>query len=279
MEKLNQEEEKRVLENIGLVKWRLKIANISNEEYDDFFQVGMIGLINASKKFDETKGISFSTYATTSIYNNINTYYKNNSKYKNVLSLNQHLPTPFEQGGESSLELEIAIEDEISTDFISKIENLELIEKAVNIILNKFSITEMLILLYLAGGVTQDVIAKNLNIFRIQIYRKKVELYPKLKMYVNSNIKMKKKVFEVKLKKEKFQIAFTTTTLAKFKEAFISFLFKTSDYQKLKNFSITSDKNGKIVMKLPADADSFVIIAQILQEAQTFGVEFLEKNY
>lgn len=42
-------------------------ANQVQEDYEDIFQIGCIGLIKAGKTFDESKNIKFSTYATTCI--------------------------------------------------------------------------------------------------------------------------------------------------------------------------------------------------------------------
>ena len=49
---------------------------------DDLFQVGMIGLIKASKNFDKTIGVKFSTYAYTYIFGEINSYIRENNNLK-----------------------------------------------------------------------------------------------------------------------------------------------------------------------------------------------------
>lgn len=75
--------EKVITENIGLVHHVVQmlyatcqIQNNSIYDYDDFFQTGMIGLLNAAANYDEQKG-KFSTYACTCIKNSIILEYQN----------------------------------------------------------------------------------------------------------------------------------------------------------------------------------------------------------
>jgi len=46
----------------------------SKEDYEDLFQVGCIGLLKATRTFDESKAIKFSTYAAMCIYNELLCY-------------------------------------------------------------------------------------------------------------------------------------------------------------------------------------------------------------
>lgn len=61
-------------EYLPLVKYIASRINISNTrimEYDDLVSYGIIGLIDAISKFDESKGIKFSTYASIRIRGSI----------------------------------------------------------------------------------------------------------------------------------------------------------------------------------------------------------------
>ena len=51
-------------------------------EYDDIFQSGYVGLVKATKRFDESKGLKFSTYAVPVILGEIKTLFQNNVSVK-----------------------------------------------------------------------------------------------------------------------------------------------------------------------------------------------------
>ena len=50
--------------NTGLVHWQAKRFAWCGAAYDDLVQEGMLGLLIAAQKFDPTRGVKFSTYAT-----------------------------------------------------------------------------------------------------------------------------------------------------------------------------------------------------------------------
>ena len=51
-----------ILENQALIKYIIKNMRLEHN-FDEYFSIGQIGLIKASKKFDESRGIKFSTFA------------------------------------------------------------------------------------------------------------------------------------------------------------------------------------------------------------------------
>ena len=57
------ERENLVRENIGLVHACAKRFRGRGAEYDDLFQAGCLGLVKAAERFDESRGVRFSTYA------------------------------------------------------------------------------------------------------------------------------------------------------------------------------------------------------------------------
>lgn len=68
------EREKIILEFIPLVKYiasRIIVGKTKYVEYDDLVGYGMIGLMDAISKFDESKGMKFSTYASIRIKGSI----------------------------------------------------------------------------------------------------------------------------------------------------------------------------------------------------------------
>jgi RNA polymerase sigma factor (sigma-70 family) len=73
------DKDKLIKDNIGLVK---KYAGKFSHRYcyDDLVQEGLIALFLASNKFDESKGIKFSTFATNYIINSIKRFLSINSR-------------------------------------------------------------------------------------------------------------------------------------------------------------------------------------------------------
>lgn len=74
MKRLNDEQRKQVEEHLYLVKYtinRLLFFEIDPQDYDDFYQIGSIGLCKAALTFKEDYGFSFKTYACRCIRNEI----------------------------------------------------------------------------------------------------------------------------------------------------------------------------------------------------------------
>jgi len=70
--------------NLGLVKkvaWRMK-NSYKNLEWDDCYQVGVIGLIKAVKNFDPARGTAFSTYAYPCIIGEIQRFLRKQNHLK-----------------------------------------------------------------------------------------------------------------------------------------------------------------------------------------------------
>ncbi|AXQ67819.1 RNA polymerase sigma factor [Bacillus phage Kioshi] len=70
--------------NARLVTYVVRRKNNPYHEYDDLFQLGMIGLITAIAKFDTSKGLQFSTYAVRWIDAEIGNYLKNRTSILKV---------------------------------------------------------------------------------------------------------------------------------------------------------------------------------------------------
>ena len=64
----NEAREEFIKGNLRLVLSVIKRFSSSNENVDDLFQIGCIGLIKAIDNFDTTLQVKFSTYAVPMVY-------------------------------------------------------------------------------------------------------------------------------------------------------------------------------------------------------------------
>ncbi|MDE6314760.1 MAG: sigma-70 family RNA polymerase sigma factor, partial [Lachnospiraceae bacterium] len=73
--------------NLRLVLSVIKRFSNSNENVDDLFQIGCIGLIKAINNFDTTLNVKFSTYAVPMIIGEIRRYLRDNNSIRVSRSL------------------------------------------------------------------------------------------------------------------------------------------------------------------------------------------------
>ena len=73
--------------NLRLVLSVIKRFSASNENVDDLFQIGCIGLIKAIDNFDTTLGVRFSTYAVPMIIGEIRRFLRDNNSIRVSRSL------------------------------------------------------------------------------------------------------------------------------------------------------------------------------------------------
>ena len=79
--------EKYIKGNLRLVLSVIKRFSNSNENADDLFQIGCIGLIKAIDNFDTTLNVKFSTYAVPMIIGEIRRYLRDNNSIRVSRSL------------------------------------------------------------------------------------------------------------------------------------------------------------------------------------------------
>lgn len=79
--------EKYIKGNLRLVLSVIQRFTGSNENMDDLFQIGCIGLIKAIDNFDLSQGVKFSTYAVPMIIGEIRRYLRDNSQIRVSRSL------------------------------------------------------------------------------------------------------------------------------------------------------------------------------------------------
>ncbi|HAZ19734.1 MAG TPA: RNA polymerase sigma-F factor [Clostridiales bacterium] len=78
----HNEEEKEVLNNLGLVKSIAARFIGRGVDFDDLVQIGSIGLIKAVRQFDPSRENAFSTYAVPLIMGEIRRYFRDNGPIK-----------------------------------------------------------------------------------------------------------------------------------------------------------------------------------------------------
>lgn len=89
---LTPQQEQMVEDNLNLVTYVLKhYTRDIRYEWDDAYQYGCLGLVDAVCTFDSGKGFAFSTYANKCIYRNIKRWEVYNTRQKNSFGRNTTL--------------------------------------------------------------------------------------------------------------------------------------------------------------------------------------------
>lgn len=83
--------QKLVEDNMNLVYFLINRYYPNFIQDEDLAQCGMIGLCNAANKFDETRGIEFSTFAASCILNEICKEFRRRKRHNGVISLEYNL--------------------------------------------------------------------------------------------------------------------------------------------------------------------------------------------
>ncbi len=92
LKKTNNKEirDKLVMGNLKLVLSILKKYNNRNENLDDLFQIGCVGLVKAIDNFDLSYGVKFSTYSVLMIEGEIRKYLRDNNTIRISRSLKEN---------------------------------------------------------------------------------------------------------------------------------------------------------------------------------------------
>jgi len=255
-----------VLENQRLVHHLLKKIDVAPRDYEDLFQTGMIGLMKAVATFDKSKNIQFSSYASKCINNEINMFFRKNSRHLGVLSLNQEISDTTDNG---ELTLQDTLIDLTSSHFTDKIENQQILENAIRTMFNCFFIDKTIILLFLTAGLPQKDIAMQIGIPEQRLSKMKNKLHQRLKKHLYSSNKLLQEKVSVSIRNGRIKIVFFTGDKESFTKAFI----KVLSFEEQNNFKILST-NGQVTMSFLAEPENFECLAKILLEVQKYDKEF-----
>jgi RNA polymerase sigma-B factor len=76
--------EKIVISYAPLVQYIVKKISFNRDEFDDLVQVGTIGLLRSLERFDPSKEVDFSTFATPNIIGEIKHYFRDRHNIMNI---------------------------------------------------------------------------------------------------------------------------------------------------------------------------------------------------
>lgn len=187
-------------------------------DMDDLYQVGMIGLINASKNFNKSEGVKFSTYAYTYVFGEVNKYIRENNNLKigkDAIRLKKSIekakdimrqklfrePTTLEVSLfldmplEKVLEIESIKQETKSLDYIGEedsnnlynkvsFENKEIAPEILDLkteLENLDNDEKKLIYSRYYLDMTQQETSKEMGMSQVQVYRKEAKIFKKLK--------------------------------------------------------------------------------------------------
>jgi len=183
-----------ITDNINLVHYLVRRhAKINDSNYEDYFQSGCVGLCLAAERFDESKGLQFSTFAGAYIVGYLKQHYEHFDC--SPLKIPRHmvfggglLPTcdslqdsvGDDSGGDKSMHLEDVIADD--TDAIETlIDDISFNE----LFSRKFTKLERRIITLAVQGLNQTQIADIAGTSQTQISRFMARIKKKLKEQSN----------------------------------------------------------------------------------------------
>lgn len=264
----SKEQEELVLKNQKLVFHIAKKFFSSTTNFDDIISVGKIGLLKAAATFEKSKGRAFSTYAGRCIQNEILMYFRKEKLHSNDISLDETI-------NEDNEGNELTLGDLIpssSTEFTEEIAERDYIIKLISIVLNFLGRREKLIMLYKIAGMTQQSIARTLNLSRSYISRLEMKSIIELESHFNT-FQQFKEVFKISIVDTSYIISFSSKDIEQFNRIFAIFLKNLTSAETLPDFKVVSNKE-RIIIYVPAHHESFYLIAQIIKEIDDYTLTF-----
>ena len=246
-----------VKQNLGLVGLVVKGLVKQNQDRDDLFQIGSIGLIKAAQSFDESKKIKFATYACQCIQNEIlMEFRRQGGKSRNAPTLSFEAPIKGNNEGKKLAVGDIIVDQK--QNFEEQKECIEMLQEVLNYIINKLEFKERYIVLCRAGGITQDELAEQLQISQSFTSRIEKNSIKKLTRFVNFNKKEVTGPYHVFVKESMIEIVFNGT-----EEQMNEVMRKIDFRESVPKFTINYD-GEKLKIKVPGDPESMPFVAKVL---------------
>lgn len=196
------EVEKLIIENQALVTHIAKMYNPTVDDFNDFVQIGMIGLIKAAYTFNESAGVKFLSYAGKIISNEIRMHLRKTKNQNCETSLDSEL-----LDGENLTLADRIPSKEAPID--EMVANLNELKNVFYIILNILTPPERISLLFNLAAVQHRKIAPILKISQSWVARKKLNAKRKIINAINSSLNLENANYSVTFLKEKFIITFS----------------------------------------------------------------------
>lgn len=261
--------EKLIIENQALIAHIIKTKyHPSCEDFDDYFSIGMIGLVKAAMSFDETTGTKFSTYAGKVINNEILMYLRKIKKQRFEVSLD----SPVYEDDDSEI---LTLDGTIAYSSLGIQERLELINDAENvlfIILNILTPIQKIALLFYIAEVPHRIVAPIFGFSRSYISRIIKSAKTRTKKALNSNINFKEADIGVKFFDDKFLITFSRFDQKSFKKILA----------KIADFDVTCELSGafkvsyledQVKLYLYKDKNPFLFLALFFTLYEGYSLE------
>ena len=256
--KLSSDKEHLVLDNQRLVHYLVQKLGVTpnSSDYEDIVSIGTIGLVKAAITFDTSKNITFATYASRCINNEIFMHYRKANKYANDISIDE----PIGDDGEGK---ELTLVDTIAdpdSNFVEKIVDKEEFIKVVGTVLNCLEGKHRIALLYLMADVS----------------RIEAKATQKVQKIENQQVHYKE-VFSMGIVGDEYKISFSSKEISKFNKIFATLLQNLTSVEKLPDFKVNCNRE-RIIIQIPAHPESFAFIAQIIQEIDDFSMSFVSNR-
>ena len=175
--------EELILDNLKLIYVVLKKMGLYHLR-DEYYDLGLIGLVKAANNYDPEKGYTFSAYAGRCIFNEIsqNLRKENNEKHGGSVRTISLETVLMDDGKEVTLLDMIPSDYDLEEDILIK-EQKDLVRKALPKL--RKDEQELLIAYYGGGKVRQGILAKHFNLAQGSVSRKLKRIINKLKKIIN----------------------------------------------------------------------------------------------
>ena len=257
MEKLKEEREHLVLENLGLVRYIANSIKVNNIEFEDRVSIGTIGLIKAANTFDESKGIKFSTYSARCIENEILMNLRKENKQSDVM----HFEDMISQDNEGNL---LKVEDIIAdkTDYYEEYQKILIIENILNMALNLEDTNKRNVILLRWAGLTQKQISDIIGLSQSYIARLEKKAIKYIKRYIDKKL-ICKKICDMRKIDNFYRVTFYILSL-KNTEDILGVLNHEAEKVHLKYFEIEIYNKCNFVIKVLAEDSAFIFLVNVL---------------